>query len=149
MTIRSRNLWLPAFSLSALALVVLSGLTMTAQGDDGKDKAQDVPTPKKTARQHFMEGKLVITQEILRGVVLSDFARIQKNASALNVLTLAEEWGFSNTREYNRMSEDLRRICKEMAKAGKDKNLDAAALAYQRMTLSCVECHHALREGFK
>lgn len=146
MMIRSKNLWLAVLGLSASMVIGLNGLTMTAQGDD--NQPESVPTPKKTARQHFMEGKLVITQEILRGVVLNDFERIQKNASALNVLTLAEEWGFSNSREYTRMSEDLRRISREMASAAKDKNIDGAALAYQRLTLNCVECHQALRKGF-
>lgn len=149
MMIRGKNLWLVVLGFSASAVVIFSGLTVTAQGDGGKDKPEKVPTAKKTPRQDFMQGKLVITQEILRGVLLSDFEVIQKNASALNVLTLAEEWGFSNTRQYTRLSEDLRRISKQLAKAGQDKNMDAAALAYQRMTLNCVECHQALRTGFE
>lgn len=148
MMIRSRNLWLVMLGFSASAVVILSGLTVSAQGG-GKDKPEKVPTAKKTARQDFMEGKLVISQEILRGIVLSDFEVIQKNASALNLLTLAEEWGFSNTKQYTRMSEDLRRISKQLAKAGQDKNIDAATLAYQRMTLNCVECHQALRTGLE
>lgn len=149
MMIRGKNLWVAVLGVSASVVVFLSGLTVTAQNDGGKDKPEKVPTAKKTPRQHFMEGKLIITQEILRGVVLSDFEVIQKNASALNVLTLAEEWGFSNTKQYTHMSEELRRITKQLAKAGQDKNIDAAALAYQRMTLNCVECHQALRTGFE
>jgi hypothetical protein len=62
---------------------------------------------------------------------------------------MAEEWGFSNSKEYGRMSEDLRRISKQLVKAAQDKNGEAATLAYQRMTLNCVECHQALRNGLK
>ena len=151
MSVRGKKLWLAAFGLSASALIVFNGLTATAQTDKGKgkDKSETISQPKKTARQLFMDGKLAMSQEILRGVVLNDFELIQKNATALSAITLAEEWGFNNTKQYVRMSEDLRRITKQLAKAGSDKNSDAAALAYQRLTLNCVECHHALRKGFE
>jgi uncharacterized membrane protein len=130
--------------LTALTLFVVCGLTATAQ-----NKAEEPAKPKKTPRQQFMHSKLVISQEILQGVVLSDYERIKKNATALNILTLAEEWTSNNSTHYVQMSEELRRICKQLANAGRDKDIDAAALAYQRMTLNCVECHQALRDGFK
>jgi len=127
--------------------MVCGGLSATGQTDQASKAAAD--EPKKSVRQHFMEGKLVISQEILQGVVLSDFKLIEKGGIGLNLLTLADEWGFSDSKEYARMSEDLRRISKQLVKAARDKNGEAATLAYQRMTLNCVECHQALREGLK
>ena len=147
MSIRDKKPWLVVLGLSASVVIVFSGLAALAQSD--KDKSKNDSPPKKTTRQHFMEAKLVISQELLRGVVLNDFELIQKNATAMNLLTLGEEWGFNNTKQYVRMSEDLRRISKQLAKAGSDKNIDAATLAYQRLTLNCVECHQALRQGFE
>lgn len=148
MTIRCKVQWLSVLGVSMLLMIILSEVAITSQK---RDKKEPEATPKvvKTARQHLMDGKLVNSQEVLRGLVLSDFERIEKSATALNVLTLAEEWVFSNSQEYKRLSEDLRRITRQLVKAGKDKNIDAAAMAYQRMTLNCVECHQALREGFK
>ncbi len=148
MSIFSKKLWLAGLGFSASVLIVFSGFSVTAESDKGQGKSESPAQPKKT-RQHLMEGKLVISQAILRGLVLSDFPLIEKNATALSVVTLADEWAFSNSKQYIRMSDDLRRICKQLAKAGQDKNIDAAALAYQRLTLNCVECHRALRDGLE
>jgi len=147
MIVHKRNCWLAVSGAVVAALMVCGGLSATGQTDQASKAAAD--EPKKSVRQHFMEGKLVISQEILQGVVLSDFKLIEKGGIGLNLLTLADEWGFSDSKEYARMSEDLRRISKQLVKAARDKNGEAATLAYQRMTLNCVECHQALREGLK
>ena len=147
MIVHKRNCWLAVSGAVVAALMVCGGLSATGQTDQASKAAAN--EPKKSVRQHFMEGKLVISQEILQGVVLSDFKLIEKGGIGLNLLTLAEEWGFSDSKEYARMSEDLRRISKQLVKAARDKNSEAATLAYQRMTLNCVECHQALREGLK
>ncbi len=148
MIIRSRKCWLVVLGLVVTAQMIIGGLSATAQ--TAKDaKPAEKAEPKKTTRQSFMEGKLTISQEILQGVVLSDFKLIEKGGIGLNLLTLGEEWVLNDSKEYNRMSEDLRRISKQLVKAARDKNGEAATLAYQRMTLNCVECHQALRDGLK
>ena len=96
-----------------------------------------------------MEGKLLISQEILRGVVLRDFKLIEHGGVGMNVLTLAEQWRMNDSPTYVRMSDDLRRISKQLAKAARDKDINAATIAYQRMTLNCIECHEALIDGVK
>lgn len=147
-------LWLSALGLFTLGLNTFSGDAVTAEKDappatGNATESPKVESPKKSLRQQFMDVKLTINQELLRGLVLSDFDRIKKSATAMNVLTLAEQWGFSDSKEYIRMSEDLRRISKQLAKAAEEKDIDAAMLNYQRMTLNCVECHQELRSGFK
>lgn len=149
MLLRGRNVWLAGLAVTACAFTLLSEFTATAQSDQKSQQAEGAAEPKKSARQQLMDSKLAVAQDILRGVVLSDFKLVEKAGIGLNLLTLAEEWGFNNSKEYLRMSEDLRRISKQLVKAGRDKDADAAALAYQRMTLNCVECHQALRDGFK
>ena len=148
MFIRSRKWWLVVLGVFATAQIFLGGVSVTAQ--TGKDaKRADAAEPKKSTQQRFMEGKLVISQEILQGGVLSDFKLIEKGAIGLNLVTLGEQWTLNESKEYTRMSEDLRRISKQLVKAARDKNGEAATLAYQRLTLNCVECHQALREGLK
>lgn len=141
-------------SLSILSLATIGTVgyfTLSADAQTVEEKAATTPEPssKRTARQNFMDGKMNIAQEILRGVVLRDFDRMKKGAVALNVLTLAEEWSSNNTKEYDRMSEDLRRSCRQLSKAASEKDAFAANLAYQRMTQCCIECHAALLDGFE
>jgi len=51
-----------------------------------------------------------------------------------------------NTPEYLMHSREFRRAAERMRDAAKQKNLDAAALAYMQMTLKCVECHKHVRK---
>lgn len=148
MIMHKRNYWV-AMSGALVGLIMVCGVLSVGAQTLQPSKAKAGGEPAKTMRQRFMEGKLVVSQEILQGVVLSDFKLIEKGAIGMNLLTTAEEWGFSNSKEYGRMSEDLRRISKQLVKAAQDKNGEAATLAYQRLTLNCVECHQALREGLK
>lgn len=135
--------------MAASIVVLLAGVATVAQSNQTNGEDDGTPTPKKTIRQEFMRTKLTLSQDVLSGLVMNDFKVIEGSARRLNVLTLGDEWGFSNSQEYKRMSEDLRRISRQLTRAGTDKNIDAATLAYQRLTLNCVECHQALREGFK
>ena len=148
MHIHGRTIWLAVVGAMIAGQMLVGGLTVTAE--TGKDaQAKDAGEPKKLTRQHFMEAKLVISQEILQGVVLSDFKLVEKGGIGMNLLTLGEQWMFSDTKEYTRMSDDLRRISKQLVKAAQDKNGEAATLAYQKMMFNCVECHQALRDGLK
>lgn len=150
MSIYSRKCWFAMLGIVVTGQMLMSGFSATAQTAKEKDsKAANSAEPKKTTRQHFMEGKLVISQEILQGVVLSDFDLVEKGGIGLNLLTIGEQWTVNESKEYSRMSEDLRRTAKQLVKAAKDKNSEAATLAYQKMLFSCVECHQALRDGLK
>lgn len=139
----------PARGLLVAGMIAFVGVMAIAQSGQGYEPAAKPSAGKKVERQKFMAAKLSISQELLRGVVLSDFDALQKSATAMNVLTLAEEWRVSDSEEYRRMSEDLRRFSRQLLKAGGDKDIEAATLAYQRMTLCCVECHRASRKGTK
>ena len=178
MVVPGMNRWITVASISALVLIGLSQVNLTVGNDqqansvkqDEKGKTSEKPAtsvpegdknqvakaeveakpePKRTARPHFMEGKLLISQEILRGVVLRDFKLIEHGGVGMNVLTLAEQWRMNDSPTYVRMSDDLRRISKQLAKAARDKDINAATIAYQRMTLNCIECHEALIDGVK
>src|SRR5678815_5558012 len=49
--------------------------------------------------------------------------------------------------EYELFLNEFRRNAQELMKAGQQKNLDAASLAYVQMTLSCVSCHQFIRQS--
>src|SRR5204863_284991 len=43
-------------------------------------------------------------------------------------------------------SAEFQRVADNLAKNAQDKNLDAAALSYVELTLTCVKCHKHVRE---
>ena len=54
-------------------------------------------------------------------------------------------WKINETEKYLVYTNDFLRRAEGLKKAAKDKNIDAAALAYVDMTLTCVKCHQFLR----
>jgi hypothetical protein len=106
-------------------------------GDIHADKPGDVAA--------FMRLKLSHSQKLLEGIALEDFATIEKSAQNLSSLSRDEEWQVFPTPEYLRHSEEFRRAVDTVRDAAGKKNVDAAALGYVGVTLSCVNCHKYVR----
>jgi hypothetical protein len=94
----------------------------------------------------IMREKLKHAQKVLEGVALQDFKKIGKSADELLLLTKEEEWKVFRTPDYENHSNEFRRNVQGLIKSAKDENLDACALAYVEMTLTCVKCHKYVRE---
>lgn len=121
--------------LLGLAALVLAVVVVVAGTDQPKTKSS------------IMRAKLDHAQKLLEGVSVQNFEMIAKNANELVVLSKRAEWGVLKTPDYTRLSDDFRRNATAMESAAKEKNLDAAALAYVRMTMNCVDCHKHVREA--
>jgi hypothetical protein len=100
--------------------------------------------PKKVAA--LMKRKLEQSQKVLEGVATGDFDKIGKHAEELILISKEAEWKVLKTPRYELYSDDFRRIAGGLVKNAKDKNLDAAALSYVELTLTCVKCHKHVRE---
>jgi hypothetical protein len=127
---------------SAYILVVLALLagvpTLSGHGD----------APKKDEKLHeLMQKKLVASQRVLEGVATNDFERIGKQADELIAVSKQAEWRVIKTPQYELYSNDFRRTAEDLAKSAKEKNIDAAALKYVELTLTCVRCHKYVREA--
>lgn len=122
-----------------LALLVLAGLAAFSghSGEPGKDKDKV---------EDLMKKKLVHSQKILEGLALNDFKAIADNADELIAISKEAEWKVLKTPQYELYSNDFRRTADTLAKYGRDKNIDGAALAYVELTLTCVKCHKHVRE---
>jgi hypothetical protein len=94
----------------------------------------------------LMQKKLDRAQKVLDGVATNDYVKIRKNAEDLIEISKAAEWRVIKTPRYEMYSNDFQRIADALVKNAKDKNLDAAALNYVELTLSCVKCHKYVRE---
>lgn len=100
---------------------------------------EDSPT------RQMMRQKLDHAQSVLEGISMGDFALIRNHAARLGAISQEGGWRAYDTPEYAEQSILFKRTVDALLKAGKEENLDAATLAYTKMTFSCVECHKYLR----
>lgn len=110
--------------------------TLPGHGQEPKAKEMDV----------LMQRKLANAQKVLEGIALNDFEKIAKHAEDLMEVSKAAEWKVLKTPQYETHSNDFRRNAEALTMAAKTKNIDAAALAYVDLTLTCVKCHKHVRE---
>ena len=103
------------------------------------DKESDV--------KEAMRQKVAYSQQVLVGITLEDFGLIADNAKKLVELSNKTNWYSRQVPEYELFLNEFRRNAQELMKAGQQKNLDAASLAYVQMTLSCVSCHKFIRKS--
>jgi hypothetical protein len=126
---KTRSLWI--LGAAALTTVTLWWNT-TATGAD-------------SSTAEVMKQKLTHTQDVLRGIALEDYAAIEVSAKKLNQLSQATGWFARQTPEYELFTAEMRRQTDALGRAAKNRNIDAATLAYFQLTVSCVNCHKYMR----
>lgn len=129
----ARLCYMKAILVSA---VLVLGLALTAAVGQ---------TKRSRAAKELMREKLEASQKILEGLALEDFEVIATKSRRLSAMTKEADWRLFENPEYDQQSVLFRRQVDALAKAAKDKNLDAATLAYVRVTMSCVDCHKLVR----
>ena len=113
----------------------------------GSGRADDKPKPKDEPKKPtVMQRKLTHSQKVLEGLATSDFRKIDAGADGLIECLKDATWKINDTDKYLLYSNEFLRRAETLKKAAKDKNTDAAALAYVDLTLTCVRCHQHLRE---
>lgn len=122
---------------------VVAALALAAGGGRADDKPKPADPPKKPT---VMQRKLTHAQKVLEGLATEDYDKIGKNADGLLDCLKEATWKIAQTDRYVMYSDDFRRGVEGMRKAAKDKKIDAAALAYVDITLTCVKCHRYLRD---
>lgn len=93
----------------------------------------------------FMALKLNHAQDLLEALATEDFAGIAKHSQEISLLSQQATWQVLQTPEYNQHSSEFRRSADAVTLAAREKNLDAAALAYVDMTMKCFNCHKYVR----
>jgi hypothetical protein len=107
--------------------------------------AQNQNPPAELRTKEAMRMKLSHSQRVLEGITLEDFGLIQTNAVRLSQLARAAGWHARQTPEYELFTNEFRRNVDSLIEAAKDRNHDAASIAYVQMTFSCTACHKYLR----
>jgi len=119
---------------------------LLAIGGTRLGKAQ---TEAKATTKEIMKVKLEYAHYLLNGVTTENFPLIATNADKLSQLTQLSTWSGRRTPEYEALSAEFRKHADELGRAAKERNLDAASLAYVQLTLSCINCHKYMRGGRK
>lgn len=123
---------------AAFALIVVASVTPVLRSGE-----QPPPT-----RQAFMRQKLEFSKLVLEGITLENYDVIAKNARALKLLSRAALWELPtipNAEEYVIYTGEFQRLCDDLSKNAKAKNIDGATIAYLGLTMSCVNCHKYVR----
>ena len=97
------------------------------------------------AAKEFMRDKLEFSQSVLGGVVIEDWDLVIAKGTKLSAMAQEADWRVFENPNYEAQSKAFRQQVDSLVKAAKKKDLDAATLAYVRMTMSCVDCHKTVR----
>ena len=97
------------------------------------------------AAKEFMRDKLELSQRVLEGLATEDYDLIVAKGTKLSAMIKEADWRVFENPDYDQQSAIFRRHVDSLVKAAKNKDLDAATLAYVRVTMSCVDCHKLVR----
>jgi cytochrome c556 len=95
----------------------------------------------------FMKAKLEHSQRTLEGLAKGDFDLVAKHSQAISLLCEDELWAVLKTPEYSERSKEFQRSVNAITDAARNRNLEAATLAYVDATLKCVSCHKYVRQA--
>jgi len=109
-------------------------------------RAQDDPAQKSSI---WMRQKVQASQAILTGLANADFQAIGQNAAAMSAVEQLEKWLRADSPGYRTQLRLFEFANRELIRAAREKNLDAATLAYNQLTISCVNCHKIVRDAVR
>jgi len=129
------------FGKRILTIALVFALGLATSLSHGQDKKKD-----ESPTAALMKKKLAASQKLLEGLAVNDFEMIKQNADTLHDVSREASFKALKTPRYELYADEFQQTAEKLAKAAKDKNLDAAALAYVDLTLNCVKCHQHVRE---
>ena len=125
-----------------IRLYILSGLALALSFAATPICSQSEP---KVSTRDVMKFKLHHAERVLEGIATENYEVIADNAKKLKALSQEADWQLRQTPEYQKYTADFARHADALLLAGKNKNVDAATVAYFQMTVSCTTCHKYLR----
>jgi hypothetical protein len=135
------------------AVVALAGTGLLAAGVWGQTQPRPpAGSPQgagPTSNQVLMQDKLTAANQALDGLAVEDFAKVAASARQMAMISKAASWHVLATDEYTRHSKNFQEQAADLERHAKEKNLEAAALDYMRISLTCVQCHKYVRETRK
>jgi hypothetical protein len=133
--------------LRVVLVVAVGGAVAAVVG--GADPPKDKPKeePKLPTKKEVMAAKLKLTQQVLEGIALNDFDKVETASDELTRLTRATSFlDAYKGEEYRFQMTTFKKAVAAVGAKAKDKNMDGVIVAYNDLTLSCVKCHQGMRD---
>jgi hypothetical protein len=131
--------------LYVVALLFVGLMALPSSSSSGDKK------PDKDAKQKaslWMKAKTKLSQEILVGLTEGDFDKIARNAKGLNLVDYFEVIAEAKTDDvYQQQARQFASANLELIRQAEAKNIYGATLAYNQLTVSCVQCHVMVRKS--
>jgi hypothetical protein len=142
-----RKTWigLVVIALAGMGLLAVNVRSQTPERPPAANKQASSPT----SNQVLMREKLTAANKALDGLAVEDFAKVAESAKLMAMISKAASWHVLATEEYTRHSKNFQEQAADLERHAKEKNLEAAALDYMRISLTCVQCHKYVRETRK
>ena len=128
---------------------VASGETPAApdiQGAQNEDES-NIDEVAEKSKSFWMEQKLRLSKELLVGLANADFESILRSAEIMRGLNRVEVFVRRKPEGYRDQLRFFNMANRSLRKAAQEENLEAATLAFNQMTISCVNCHKHLRDA--
>jgi hypothetical protein len=97
----------------------------------------------------WMNAKAEFSANILAALTQGDFAKIRRNAQDLDMASHLELLFQADSPEYKQQTTLFIAANKELIRQANAKNIYGATLAFNQLTISCVQCHKMVRETKK
>ncbi len=129
------------FGLLLLGHVLPARVALHQASEQEEEQAEQA---KSEIRKQFMRGKLVSNQKIVEGLSLKDFALVKEGAEDSTAIVKGQHWFVLNTPEYQEYSKDMEVAANRLIEATEREDIEASALRYFDLTLTCIDCHRYL-----
>lgn len=94
----------------------------------------------------IMEGRLASTKELMVGLAINDWSRIERGTEDLLKATRPVGWQGPLKRELDARDDALRSAAKTLSTFVDAKNGDGARLIFIQVVTLCMDCHNLGRE---
>jgi hypothetical protein len=126
--------------LLAAAVILVGGYSGPSSGGDRKDKEK---------ASVWMKAKAEFSANILAALTEGDFPKIRRNAQDLDMASHLELLFQADSQEYKQQTTLFIAANKELIRQADAKSIYGATLAFNQLTISCVQCHKIVREAKK
>jgi hypothetical protein len=141
-----------------IAVAGIAGLSSVALTFSADPPASSTKRTQKTDEEpsakdanKWMEIKLHSSQEIFAALSRGDAKGIETPARRMLLLNVLEQWKsnkpYMDHSQYEGQLNAFEYAVKELARTGRDNNINDALDAYVALTKSCVRCHQIVRDS--
>jgi hypothetical protein len=93
----------------------------------------------------WMEKKLEYSRSLLKHLAMADFEELRSDAEKLKLLNRVEGFVRRRNPDYRDHVRTFNRVTAEIVRQAEQENIEGATLAFNQLTVCCVECHKSLR----